>query len=66
MQELNPILAALWPLIIFQLALLALALFDLLRRKTVRFLPRWGWVLVICLVNLLGPIAYLVFGRGED
>jgi hypothetical protein len=33
------------------------------RAGTVRVLPRWLWVLVILVVPLLGPIAWLVAGR---
>jgi len=34
-----------------------------LRRARVRHLPKWGWVLVICISNPWGGLAYLIFGR---
>ena len=35
------------------------------RADLVRTLPRWAWVLVILLVPVLGPIAWLVVGRPQ-
>jgi hypothetical protein len=54
--------AALGPL------LLAAAIFEIyclvdLYRSQVQFLPKWGWALVILLVNPIGGIAYLIAGR---
>jgi hypothetical protein len=55
-----------WPLIIFQLLLMVWAIIDLIKRKKVKALPKWAWALIIVLVNIFGPIIYLVFGRGEE
>jgi len=41
-------------------------LLDLSKRETVKYLPKWGWVLVIVLGELLGPVIYLLIGRGEE
>ncbi|MGA2490584.1 MAG: PLD nuclease N-terminal domain-containing protein [Anaerolineales bacterium] len=41
------------------------ALVDLIRRQQTRG-PKWAWVLVIVLINLLGPIIYFIAGRKED
>jgi len=40
------------------------ALADLIRRERTKG-PKWAWALVIILVNLIGPIVYLVTGREE-
>jgi len=40
------------------------ALMDVARREKTRG-PKWMWVLVILFVNLIGPVAYLIFGREE-
>lgn len=37
---------------------------SLLPRERVRGLPRWAWVLVILFVPLIGPVLWLVVGRG--
>jgi hypothetical protein len=40
------------------------ALVDLVRRERTRG-PKWVWAVVIVLVNLIGPVVYLFFGREE-
>ena len=52
------------PLILIQYALLIVALIDVLRRERTKG-PKWAWILVIVLVNLIGPIVYFLFGREE-
>lgn len=64
--EIREILAAVWPLLALQFFIMIWALVDLIRRKSVKHLPKIGWVIIIVLINLFGPIAYLVFGRGEE
>jgi hypothetical protein len=52
------------PVIVLQAALMLVALVDLVRRERTRG-PKWVWAAVIVLVNLFGPIIYLVAGREE-
>lgn len=66
MQEITDLLIIFWPLLAFQLLLAVWAIIDLIRRKTVKTLPKWAWALIILLVNIFGPIIYLVLGRGEE
>ena len=66
MQEAMDLLKILWPLLVFQFLLFLWAIVDLIRRRQVKHLPKWAWALIIILVNLFGPIIYLVFGRGEE
>ncbi|HEX7620636.1 MAG TPA: PLD nuclease N-terminal domain-containing protein [Anaerolineales bacterium] len=54
------------PIILIELALLIAALVDLVRRAHTRWLPKWGWALVILFVNFIGPIIYFVAGRSEE
>jgi hypothetical protein len=53
------------PIILLELGLMVFALIDLNKRTATRG-PKWVWILVIVLVNLIGPIAYLLFGRREE
>jgi hypothetical protein len=53
------------PLVVIQLALMLYALIDLVRRERVKHLPKWLWLLIILLGELIGPLIYLVAGR-ED
>jgi hypothetical protein len=53
------------PLLIIQLTLMIVALVDLARRDSsqVQGGSRLLWALVIMLINLIGPILYLLWGR---
>ena len=53
------------PIIVIQLGLMVYALIDLVRRERVKHLPKWLWLLIILLGELVGPLIYLVAGR-ED
>jgi len=61
--ELKEALPFLVPVVLLELALLAVALRDLIRRERTKG-PKWAWGLVL-LIGILGPIAYLLFGREE-
>jgi Phospholipase_D-nuclease N-terminal len=53
------------PIIIIEVVLLVVALVDLAKREYVRGGNKIVWVLVIVLVNIIGPIIYLTVGRQE-
>ena len=52
-------------LVVVQVGLIVIALIDLYRRPlaAVNLGNKWVWVAIILLVNLLGPILYLLVGR---
>jgi len=63
---LGELLPLLIPLIVLQLALMAVGLFDLTRPdRRVRGGNKVVWGLVIALVQFFGPLVYFLFGR-ED
>ncbi|WP_139488455.1 PLD nuclease N-terminal domain-containing protein [Brevibacillus dissolubilis] len=55
------------PLIILQVILLVLAMFDLIRRDAsrVRGGKKWPWALVIVFISTLGPVTYFFAGRKD-
>ena len=63
-QQLKDYIPLLIPIIVIQLGLMIAALVDLVRRPNVNG-PKWMWVLIIMLVNIIGPIIYFVVGRKE-
>jgi DMSO reductase anchor subunit len=65
MQQIIQLLPFIIPLLVLQLILMIIALVDLSKRETVRWLPKWLWAIIIILGELLGPIVYFVVGR-ED
>ncbi len=52
------------PVVIIELGLMIIALLDLVKRERTRG-PKWVWALVIVVINIFGPIAYLLFGRQD-
>jgi len=60
------LLPVLIPLAIVQLGLLLFAAVDVVRKRRTKNLSPIIWVLIICLVNMIGPILYFIFGRAED
>ena len=65
LQELTKYIPLLIPLLIIQLGLMIIALWDLVKREATRG-PKWVWVLVILFINFIGPIIYLVVGREDE
>ncbi|WP_175991330.1 PLDc N-terminal domain-containing protein [Bacillus sp. Marseille-Q1617] len=70
MQELQEVLQTInWgliaPLILIQLILMLAAVIDLIRIKQTNG-PKWVWLLVVLLVNVIGPIIYFIFGRRQN
>ena len=53
------------PIVLLELGLMILALIDLSKRTATRG-PRWAWIVIIVLFNLIGPILYFLFGRREE
>ncbi len=53
------------PLILIQLGLIVAALLDLTRREHTRG-PKWVWAVIIIFVEMIGPLAYFLFGRSDE
>jgi hypothetical protein len=53
------------PIMLLELELMVFALLDPHKRETTRG-PKWAWIPIIVLINLIGPIRYFVFGRREE
>lgn len=51
------------PLSILYGGLLALGLSTWVRKPRTRYLNRWVWLSIIVLFSLVGPLAYLLFGK---
>ncbi len=54
------------PIFLLELALLIIALLDLIKRKRVTGGNKWIWGIVIVLFSVFGPIIYLIAGRKEN
>ena len=65
LQELTRYIPLLIPVMIIQIGLMVVALWDLIKREQTRG-PKLLWVLVIVFINFIGPIIYLVIGRQDE
>lgn len=54
------------PLIIAEIALAIIALVHVLKHPHYRFGSKIIWIIIVCLIQFIGPIVYFVFGRGEE
>jgi hypothetical protein len=67
MEAIRPYIPFLIPILLLQLALMALALIDLIRRAEGGVNgPKWAWAFIVVLINIIGPIAYFLIGRREE
>lgn len=65
MEKLIEYLPFLIPIVIIELALTIAALVHVLTHRNYKFGSRTLWV-ILSFVQIIGPIIYFVFGRGED
>jgi len=63
---LKPLLLVIIPLVIIQLVLMITALVSIFRRDTYKTGNRVIWILVVVLINTIGPILYFVLGRKDE
>ena len=59
-------IALIIPLVLIELGLMAFALYNLVKQDRVRGSSQLLWGVAIVVFGIIGPIVYLVFGRGED
>lgn len=65
MEIIRPMIPYLIPVLLLELALVIFALRDLSRRERTNG-PKWLWVLIIVLIQIIGPIIYFVAGRRDE
>ncbi|QNM05002.1 PLD nuclease N-terminal domain-containing protein [Qiania dongpingensis] len=59
-------LPLLMPLIVIELVLMATALIHIFRHPNYRFGNRVVWILAVVFIQIIGPVVYFLFGRGEE
>ncbi len=57
--------AVIAPLVVIQFILMAVALIDLLRNEQPNG-PKWMWIPIVIFGQILGPVAYFIFGKGDE
>lgn len=58
-------MAVLAPFVAVQLILMTIAIILCVKARETRG-PKLMWILIIIFVNIVGPIAFLVFGRRKE
>jgi len=53
------------PLLIIQYGLMIFALVQV-AKKEVAYLPKWAWILIIVLFNIVGSIVFLIIGKKKE
>lgn len=66
MQSIIEFLPFVIPLLIIELLLAITALVHILKHPNYRFGNRTIWILIVLLIQIIGPVVYFVFGRGEE
>ena len=59
-------LALLLPVIILEFILAITALIHVIKHPNYRFGNKFIWKLVVLFIQIIGPIFYFIFGRGEE
>ena len=54
------------PIIIIEMILAITALVHVLKHPKYRFGNKTLWILIVLLIQIIGPIVYFVFGRGDE
>lgn len=54
------------PLIIVQLILAVTAVIHILKHPVYRFGNKVMWIIVVVFGEIIGPVIYFIFGRGEE
>ena len=66
MELLREYLPFIIPLVIAELVLGITALVHVLRHPHYRFGNKVMWVLIVLIIQIIGPVVYFAFGRGEE
>ncbi len=56
---------AIAPILVLDLILRITALVSCIREEKTNG-PKWLWILIILIINLIGPVLYFVVGRRND
>lgn len=60
------ILPLLIPIIILEWTLAIVALVHVIKHPNYRFGNKIMWILIVLLIQIIGPIIYFLFGRGKE
>ena len=65
-EQLKVYLPLLIPLLILQVGLAIFAVYKIIKQQEFPRLNRPIWLVIVLLLQFVGPICYFVFGRGDE
>lgn len=54
------------PLILLEVGLMVTALIHVLKHPNYKFGNKLMWILIVVFIQIIGPIVYFAFGKGEN
>lgn len=66
MQPILEFLPFVIPLLIIELLLAITAVVHILKHPNYRFGSRTLWIIIVLLIQIIGPAVYFIFGRGDE
>jgi len=65
MTDITNIILLLLPLIMLQMGLMIYALIKAIKQTNFKYLSKLGWIIIIIVINIIGPVLYLIM-EGEN
>lgn len=66
LESIQEYLPFLIPLVIAEFALAMTALIHVLKHPNYRFGNKVMWIVIVLLIQIIGPVVYFFIGRGEE
>lgn len=66
MEQISTYLPLLIPVLVIELALAVTALVHVIRHPHYKFGSLPVWIIIVLFVQIIGPIIYFIFGKGEE
>ncbi|VEI08262.1 PLD nuclease N-terminal domain-containing protein [Kurthia zopfii] len=66
MEDLQQLLPIIIPIFLIQVILAITALVHVLKHPNYKFSNKIMWVIIVLFIQMIGPIIYFLFGRGEE
>jgi multisubunit Na+/H+ antiporter MnhG subunit len=58
--------AAIMPIVLLNVILIIWCISDIAKRSNIKLFDKRIWILVIIFIQIIGPVTYLILGRGDD
>ncbi|MEG0380120.1 MAG: PLD nuclease N-terminal domain-containing protein [Kurthia sp.] len=66
MEDLQQLLPIIIPIFLIQVILAITALVHVLKHPNYKFGNKIMWIIIVLFIQMIGPIIYFLFGRGEE